>query len=62
MKITQVMWKHGEILRELGWKILVLIPKENMDTRVIDLLESLWKVVEVIIYTHLRASVRLHDV
>ena len=33
-----------------------------MDTRGIDLLESLCKVVEVIIYTCLRESVRLHDV
>ena len=56
------MWKHGDILRELGWKILVLIPKENKDNRGIGLLEYLWKVVEAIIDTHLRASVCLHNV
>ena len=42
--------------------ILFLIPKGGMDTRGIGLLEFLWKVVEEIIDTHMRASVRLHDV
>ena len=46
----------------MGWKVLVLIPKGNTDTRGIGLLEFLWKVVEAIIDTHLRASVRLHDI
>ena len=47
---------------DLGWKILFLILKENTDTRGIGLLEALWKVVEAIIDTCLRASVHLHDV
>ena len=47
---------------ELGWKILVLIPKGNTYTWGICLLESMWKVVEVIIDTHLRASVRIYNV
>ena len=42
--------------------ILVLIPKGNTDTRGIGLLESLWKVLEAIIYTRLRESVCLHNV
>ena len=56
------MWKHGEILIELGWVILVLIPKGNTNTRGVILMETLWKVVEAIIYTCLRASISLHDV
>ena len=60
--ITQLVWHYGENLREIVWTILVLTPKGNTDTRGIGLLESLWKVVEVIIDTFLRASVRLHNV
>ena len=41
VEITQFMWKHGDIPREIGWKILVLIPKGKTDTRGIGLLESL---------------------
>ena len=37
--ITQFMWKHGGVPRELGWAILVLISKGNTDTRGIGLLE-----------------------
>ena len=36
--ITQFIWKHGDILWEMRWKILVLITKENMDTPGIGLL------------------------
>ena len=60
--ITQFMWKHGDIPREIGWKTLVLIPKGKTDTRGIGLLKYLWKVVEAIIDTHLRASICLHVV
>ena len=42
--------------------ILVLIIKCNTDTHYIDLLELLWKVVEAIIDTRLRASVRFHEI
>ena len=62
VEITQFMWQHRDIQRELGWTILVLITKGNTDTKGIGLLESMWKVVEVIINTRLRASVRLHNV
>ena len=56
------MWKHGEIPRDLGWKILVLIPKGSTDTWGVVLLGLLWKVVEEIIETHMRASVCLQDI
>ena len=38
IEITQFMWLNGDIPRELGWTILALIPKGNMDTRGIGLL------------------------
>ena len=40
------MWQHGEILTELVWKILVLIPMGNINTWGESLMEKLWKVVE----------------
>ena len=44
------------------WKFLVLIPKRNTDTRGISLLETLWKVVEALIDTRLRARLQIQDV
>ena len=41
--------------------ILVLIPKGDMDTWGIVLLESLWKVVEATIDTRMKASTGIHD-
>ena len=47
----------GEIPQELGWTILVLIPKGNTDTWGIDLLETMCKFFESIINTLLRVSI-----
>ena len=47
------MWLTGEILKELGWTALFLIPKGNTYTRGIGLLETLLKVVEALIDTSL---------
>ena len=44
------------------WTILVLIPKGNIDTRGIGLLDRLWKVVEDVIDTRLWASIQFHNV
>ena len=41
---------------------MVLIPKGNTDTRYIDLLETLWKVVEALIDTRLRVSLHTNGV
>ena len=60
--LVQHMWLMGEIPQELGWTILVLIPKETTDTRDISLLETLWKVVEALINTRLRAILQMHNV
>ena len=46
----------------MGWTVLVLIPKGTTNTREIGLLETLWKVAEALIDTHLRASLQFHDV
>ena len=46
----------------MGCTILVLLPKDSIDNRGVGLLYSMWEVVEAIIDTRLRASVRLHDV
>ena len=56
------MWQHGEIPMDLGWKILVFIPKINIDNRRIGLLETFWKVLEAIIDTNLKACITFHDV
>ena len=39
------MWRMGDTPQELGWMILVLIPKGTTDKICIGLLETLWKVV-----------------
>ena len=54
--LLQHMWRTYDINQELGWRILVLIPKGTNDTRGISLLKTLWKVVEALIGTCLRAS------
>ena len=46
----------------MGCTILVLVAKGSIDNRGVGLLYSMWEVVEAIINTHLRASVRLHEV
>ena len=43
------------------WNVLVLIPKGNTDTRVISLIETLWKVMEALIYNRLHTILQLHD-
>ena len=62
VNIVQHMWLTGEIPQELGWIILFLIPKGSTYSQCIGLLETLWKVVEVIIDTRLRTSIHFHDV
>ena len=46
----------------MGWTVLVLIPKSTTDIRGFGLLETLWKVVEALIYTCLRASLQMHNI
>ena len=60
--ILQQMWRTGEIPQDMGWTVLLLIPKVNTGTWGIGLLETLWKVVEALIDTCIRARLHLHDV
>ena len=60
--IVQHIWRTGEIPQELGWTVLVLIPKSTTNIRGFRLLETLWKVVEVLINTCISASLHMHDV
>ena len=53
---------QGEIPQDLGWTVLVLIPKGTTNIRGIGLLENLWKVVEALINTFSRASLQMHDI
>ena len=55
------MWRMGGIPQELGWTILVLIPKGTTNKREIGLVYTLWKVVEALIDTSILASLQLHD-
>ena len=50
------MWRTGDIPQDLGWTVLVLIPKGTTYTWGIGILDTLWKVVEALIDTCLRAS------
>ena len=43
LEIIQSMWETGSIPAELGWTLLVLIPKVNADTEGIELIEVVWK-------------------
>ena len=52
----------GDITQDLVCTVLVLIPKGTMNTRGIGLLDTLWKVIEALIDTRLRASLQFHDV
>ena len=56
------IWHTGENPQELGWTILVLIPKGTTDTIGIGMLETLWKVVEALIDTCLRASLQMNNI
>ena len=62
MELTYYMWKHREIQTDLVWAILVLIPKVNNKNRGVGLLETLWKVVEAIVDTCLKACITFHGV
>ena len=56
------MWETGSILTELGCIMLVMIPKGNLDTRGIGLLEVVWKVAETVFDTRIKSVVQFHNV
>ena len=53
VNIVNHMCCTGEIPQDLGWTVMVIIKKGSTGTRGIALLETLWKVVEALIYTRL---------
>ena len=59
--IVQHMWQTRDIPHEFGWTILFLIPKGTTDTWGIGLLETLCKVVKVLIYTGRRSSLQFYN-
>ena len=60
--IVHHMWRTGDIPQELGWTVLELIPKGTTGTQGIILIKTLWKVVEALIYTCIRARLQLHAI
>jgi hypothetical protein len=58
--LIQAIWMQGEILQQLTWVIVVLLPKGSRDYCGIGLLEPLWKVVERIMDWQLNA-LPLHE-
>jgi hypothetical protein len=46
MKLVTTVWEAGTIPQQLGWIIVVLIPKGGGDYRGISLLEPIWKIIE----------------
>ena len=62
MEILQNVWLTGEIPQELSYTVLIFIPKGTTDTRGIGLLDTLWKVAEVLIDNCRRAILQFHDI
>ena len=62
LDIVHNMWRTGEITQKLGWTLLILIPKGASNTWSIGMPKTLWKVVEALLDTRLRASLQLNDI
>ena len=60
--LVQFMWEPRIIPSEMGWTIMIIIPRGNVYTQKIRLLEVFWKVIEAIIDTHIKKAVDFHDV
>ena len=58
--MVQFMWDRRTISSEMGWKIVILVPKGNADTRGMGLLGIFWKVMEGIIDTRINKAVAFH--
>ena len=60
VQLVQGIWESGEIPRQMRWLIVVLIPKGGGDYRGIGLMEPMWKTIEIIMVTRMRA-IEFHD-
>ncbi len=54
-EVVTAVWETGTIPQQLGWIIIVLIPKGGGDYRRISLLEPIWKIVEHVMDQRLNA-------
>ena len=59
MKLVTAVWETGRIPQQLGWVIVVLIPKGGGNYRGIGLLEPIWKIIECVMDQQLNA-ITLH--
>ena len=57
---VQIVWAEGEIPQQMGWMMVVLLPKGGGDFRGIGLLKPFWKVIEVLMDQRLKA-IDFHD-
>jgi hypothetical protein len=48
LESIQIIWDCGEILEQMSWIVVVLLPKGRSDFQGIGLLDPCWKVVEKI--------------
>ena len=55
------VYSTGDLPQALPWSILACIPKSDGGRRGIGLLEIVWKVLEAIIDSRLKATITLHD-
>ena len=62
MALVHYIWEYSMLSTDLSWTILVLLPKFNVDTRGIGILEVLWKIVGAINDTQIKTAVSFHDV
>ena len=60
MRLVTAVWETGTIPQQLGWIIVVLIPKGGGDYRGIGLLEPIWKIIERVMDQRLNA-IQLHE-
>ena len=59
-QLIQTIWDKGEILRQMMWRVVVLLPKGGGDFCGIGRLGSFWEVIKVLMDKHL-AYIEFHD-
>jgi hypothetical protein len=60
MQLVNVVWETGTIPQQLGWIIVVLIPKGGGNYWGIGLLEPVWKIIERVMDKRLN-TIELHE-
>ena len=59
MRLVTAVWETGTIPQQMGWVIVILIPKGGGDYRRVGLLEPIWKIIEPVMDQLLNA-IALH--